>query len=392
MFFSKKEIEKEASPGVVMFRRENPFDQTIGYINNPEPVAYYREMVNDDPTITACLEFVSLAVVSKLGDYQNENKEIEDFIRQNFERIDGSFIDTCKGLMSFLWAGYSVAEIVTEILDDKIYLHSLPLLPPENIKFHIDEDTDSLSYGSIDTVIQNPGSLSETKIPANKCLIVKNSYPGEMEQNPYGASRLRCILPNYRKKAEAEQNWSYALGRYGSPILLYELENPNLKVKDTKTNKIITAFEQASEQVNSQGELKGVVTIKGNGLQMIYPPSGIGSSFKESCEYHNRLIMRGLLIPSLLFDNGDTGSYSLGQEHYKLFDVSLEAIVSLLTEAILEQLVRPLVEWNFGEQDSYGEFEIKATSLDTREKLEAMLAEEQAEEEHEEEQAEASAQ
>ena len=97
--------------------------------------------------------------------------------------------------------------------------------------------------------------------------------------------------------------------------------------------------------------------------------------------------MRGLLIPSLLFDNGSTGSYSLGQEHYRLFDVSLEALLSLLTEAILEQLVRPLITWNFGEQESYGEFEVKATSLDTQEKLDAILQEEQAEEEHEQEQA-----
>ena len=88
------------------------------------------------------------------------------------------------------------------------------------------------------------------------------------------------------------------------------------------------------------------------------------------------------MIPSLLFDNGDTGSYSLGQEHYKLFDVSLEALLSLLTEALLEQLVRPLIEWNFGTMDYYGEFEIKATSLDTQEKLDAMLAEDVAEEEH----------
>ena len=384
---TKKEIEEQAAPGVVMFRRQNPFEQTTGFISNSEPIAYYREMVTSDPTITACLEFVSLAVVSKLGEYQHPDKEIEAFIRENFERIDGSFIDTCKGLMAFLWAGYSVAEIVTEVIDDKIYLHSLPLLPPEDVKFHISEDTDSLNYGSIDEIIQNYGYISETHIPADKCLIIRNSYPGEKEQNPYGCSRLKCILPNYQAKYEAELNWSYALGRYGSPILLYELENPQQKVKGND-GKLTTAFEQATAQVNSNGELKGVVTLKNNSLQMIYPPSGIGSSFRESCDYHNRLIMRGLLIPSLLFDNGSTGSYSLGQEHYRLFDVSLEALLSLLTEAILEQLVRPLIEWNFGEQESYGEFEVKATSLDTAEKLDAMLAEEQAEEEHEQEQEE----
>ena len=383
MKISKKDLEKQASPGVVMFRRLNPFDQIIGYINNPDPVSYYREMVQTDATIAACLEFVSLSVVSKLGDYTHPNKDIQDFIRTNFEQLEGSFVDTCKSLMSFLWAGYAVAEIVTEVKDDRVWLHSLPILPAENVRFKLDEDPGSLNYGALAEVIQNPQMVSEAHLPAEKCLIIRNDYPGSAEQSPYGLSRLKCVLSIYAAKTEAEKNWAYALGRYGSPILQYELENPAQKVK-TSDGRIMTAFEQAQEQVNAAGELKGVVSFKGNNLQMIYPPAGIGEGFKKACDYYNRLIMRGLLIPSLLFDNGDTGSYSLGQEHYKLFDVSLDAILSILTEAILEQLVRPLIDWNFGEQENYGSFEVKATSLDTEEKLDAMLAEDVREAEREE--------
>lgn len=383
MKISKKELEKQASPGVVMFRRLNPFDQIIGYINNPDPVSYYREMVQTDATVAACLEFVSLAVVSKLGEYTHPDKDIQDFVRANFEQLEGSFVDTCKSLMSFLWAGYAVAEIVTDVKDDRVWLHSLPILPAENVRFKLDEDPGSLNYGSLAEVIQNPQMVSEAHLPAEKCLIIRNDYPGSAEQSPYGLSRLKCILSIYAAKVEAEKNWAYALGRYGSPILQYELENPAQKVK-TSDGRIMTAFEQAQEQVNAAGELKGVVSFKGNNLQMIYPPAGIGEGFKKACDYYNRLIMRGLLIPSLLFDNGDTGSYSLGQEHYKLFDVSLDAILSILTEAILEQLVRPLIDWNFGEQEDYGSFEVKATSLDTEEKLDAMLAEDVREAEREE--------
>ena len=262
-------------------------------------------------------------------------------------------------------------------------MHSLPILPAENVRFKLDEDPGSLNYGSLAEVIQNPQMVSEAHLPAEKCLIIRNDYPGSTEQSPYGLSRLKCVLSIYAAKTEAEKNWAYALGRYGSPILQYELENPAQKVK-TSDGRIMTAFEQAQEQVNAAGELKGVVSFKGNNLQMIYPPAGIGEGFKKACDYYNRLIMRGLLIPSLLFDNGDTGSYSLGQEHYKLFDVSLDAILSILTEAILEQLVRPLIDWNFGTQDDYGAFSVKATSLDTEEKLDAMLAEDVREAEREE--------
>ena len=74
--------------------------------------------------------------------------------------------------------------------------------------------------------------------------------------------------------------------------------------------------------------------------------------------------MRGLLIPSLLFESGDVGSYALGSEHMELYQQGINAILLNLTETILEQLIRPLIVWNFGAQESWGFFNIKESKTE----------------------------
>jgi phage gp29-like protein len=71
------------------------------------------------------------------------------------------------------------------------------------------------------------------------------------------------------------------------------------------------------------------------------------------------MICRGLLIPSLLFDEGlRTGSYALGASHFDAFYLSVRALYRQLAETLIEQFVRRLVEYNFGpREDGYGEFQ-----------------------------------
>lgn len=116
---AKKYREQEHSkgwPGVVLQRRE-PYEQASGYILPPrdEALGRYRRMVQTDATVAACLEFVTMSALSRLGEYQHEDPKIREFVRMNFELLDGSFVDLCRELLSCLWAGFSVAEIVTEM-------------------------------------------------------------------------------------------------------------------------------------------------------------------------------------------------------------------------------------------------------------------------------------
>jgi hypothetical protein len=58
--------------------------------------------------------------------------------------------------------------------------------------------------------------------------------------------------------------------------------------------------------------------------------------------------MRALLIPSLIFGNGDgSGSYALGQEHAKTFTKILDGMLEGLQDVLLQQVISELVKYNW---------------------------------------------
>jgi hypothetical protein len=93
------------------------------------------------------------------------------------------------------------------------------------------------------------------------------------------------------------------------------------------------------------------------------------ADFLESMKFCNMSMLRGLLIPSLIFGNGDgTGSYSLGQEHSKTFDTLCDSINSGLEHILLQQLVKQIIAYNFPksqwEEEGLGAFSKRSMSKD----------------------------
>ena len=356
------------TPGIVLQRRE-PYEQSSGFLLPPKDMALgrYRLIAQNDPTVAACLEFVNQSALSRLGEYTHFNAEIQEFIRLNFEWLEGSFFDTCKDLLSCLWAGFAVAEIVTVVRGGRVWLHSLPLIPCESVVFHICEDEDSLNYGRVDEVIQNPYRQNEARLPVDKCLIIRNSYSGGLSNDPYGSSRLSVIHDAWERKQRALVDWSEVVAKYAAPMVKYKLEDTETLVKNEVTGENEKAYKVAAKQLETwSNKNNGFIYGDGNDLDFIFPPT-ISNSFLDFVQYLDRVIMRGLLIPSLLFDSTGAGSYSLGQEHMNLYQQGLTALLSGVTQAIIEQLVRPLIEVNFGEQDDYGYFRIKESVLEQHE-------------------------
>ena len=83
----------------------------------------------------------------------------------------------------------------------------------------------------------------------------------------------------------------------------------------------------------------------------------VGDDFEKLQNHCNRVMLRGILVPILLLDNTDVGSYALGQKHFDMFLMGLKHLLLQATEALLEQLVRPIIELNFGPQDNWGFFQ-----------------------------------
>ena len=206
------------------------------------------------------------------------------------------------------------------------------------------------SYG-VSAVVQKNATGQDIEIPAGKCLI-KTHGNGN---SPYGQSLLRRCYRWWAFKRAVPKLWAVALERFGMPLLWGQASSR--EVKD--------ALEEALGSINAKAY---IVTDRESGVSTVSPPGGdVSSGYIAADELCDKKMYRAMFLPSLLGGGENGGSYSLGQVHLDLFNATAAALAEEYVDAELEQLWRPLIEWNFGPQENYGTFSVN-DSISSEEK------------------------
>ena len=303
--------------------------------------AYYRQMLNEDETVGAGLEYLSGRVVSRIGAYSHEDPRIKDLVDRCIESVRGTMTEVRKEILRNAFAfGFGVAEFTIKSEGGRWLLSSMPVYDPTTIEFKMSRFPDN-SYG-VGAVVQKNAVGQDIEIPAGKCLI-KTHGNGN---SPYGQSLLRRCYRWWAFKRAVPKLWAVALERFGMPLL-------HGTVKDGKSAR---AMEEALGQINSKAF---VVTSEGTAVTAVGAPGGnISAGYVAAEELCDKMIYRAMFLPSLLGGGESGGSYSLGKVHLELFNATAAALALEYVDAELEQLWRPLIEWNFGPQEDYGEFQV----------------------------------
>jgi len=99
--------------------------------------------------------------------------------------------------------------------------------------------------------------------------------------------------------------------------------------------------------------------------------------FDQAIDALNVGIARGILIPQLigLVPQAGVGSYGKSETDLKVFDWVLGSIAKQIEEIINEQLIRQLIDINFGEQKDYPWFSIKPLKQEDKTKIAAAWGE-----------------
>ena len=318
--------------------------------NSDEFRNYYKQMLSDDETIGTGLEYLTGRIVSKIGGYTHKDAKIQELVEHSIESIQGTMTAVRRAILRDSFAyGFGVGEFTVKSENDQWLLSSVQIFDPLNVEFKMTKFKDN-SFG-IGTVIQKAGS-DEIEIPAEKC-IIKTYGNGS---TPYGESLLRRCYRWWSFKKELPKLWAIALERFGMPLLHGKASKKDL----------VDSLEEALANVDSRSY---IVTDKDSDIMTVSTPaSGVGAGYIEAEEFCNKMMYRAMFLPSLMGAGENGGSYSLGQVHFELFNATTIALAEDYIDAELEQLWRPLIEWNFGEQEDYGEF-ILNDDMATSEKL-----------------------
>lgn len=318
---------------------------------------FYKQMLEDDESIGTGLEYLAGRVVSKIGEFSHDNPRVKELVDHSIESVRGTMTEIRKDILRNSFAfGFGVAEFTIKDEGGLWVLSSMPVYDPSTISFKMAKFPDN-SYG-IGSVMQKSGMGQDIEIPSGKCLI-KTHGNGN---SPYGHSLLRRCYRWWAFKRAVPKLWAVALERYGMPLLHGTADSEGTGKK----------LEEALANINSKAY---VVTNDKCNVQTVGAPGGdISSGYMAADELCDKKIYRALFLPSLLGSGENGGSYSLGQVHLELFNATAVSQAEEYIDCELEQLWRPLIEWNFGPQENYGEFAITdSIPADEKKTLSEML-------------------
>lgn len=403
------------------------FNQFYKYIQNPSSVSVetYKRMVDTDDTIGSGFDFLTTALASRFGRYQHKSKEVTEWVNARLDEIDGGFFNVVKEVLSATWAGFSVAEKVWANTENGFVPKKIIQLPPSTLLFETNRAGDITDDGILQyqrnynpafvqggasylfgfTAVAVPGDRSfrpdayaklgdfpfplrtantysylSIRIPKSKCIHYSFDAQGKFG-NPYGRSLGRRIYKYYIMKDAILQMLATALDRKGTPLTLVYCD-PSATVLDER--KFVQGVSQQGQKNGIRADLAArrafqnihndtTIFLPGKKGGMFevepVPQQSNANDFISALEFCNKGIMRGLLLPPLVFNGGDGGgAFALGQEHAKTFDKICDGVNSGAKYCILQQLVKEMIAYNFPrsawEKDGVGDFAKKQLTAD----------------------------
>lgn len=374
------------------------------FIANPSTVSVdtFKRMVDTDDTIGSGIDFLTTCLQARIGPYVHPDEEITQWLAAALKKIQGGFTNKTKEMLGASWAGFAVTEKVWAN-DPQLgfIIKKLASLPPQTILF----ETERTGELTPDGILQyqrnyNPASMAyglgggngfsggrhrldpaakfgdlpfpmrtanilnylSIRIPVVKCIHYAFDAQGKFG-NPYGRSLLRRAYKWYVMKDAFLQMLSVALDRKGTPLtVVFADQNTTLldpaaagsganqKGQPNKGIRADIAAKQAFANVHNDS----TIVLPGKKDQIysldFVPQDAHADQFIAAIEMCNQGIMRALLIPSLIFTNGDgTGSYALGEQHAKTFDKILDGFLGGFKQVLQEQMIEELLAYNWPE-------------------------------------------
>lgn len=175
----------------------------------------------------------------------------------------------------------------------------------------------------------------------------------QMDGDPYGSSPLRAAYRYWYIKQDAIQFWARYLERLGMPIPVgsypWREEIDASAVTANKKNReiMLEAFKHLRREM-------AIVKPEAWQIELLTPSHADNAAlFRDLWHECDRGIARSLGLPRLLGETGESGggSYSLGQEHADQFEWILQDDLDAIQDVTNEQIIAPLVRYNFGNVD-----------------------------------------
>ncbi|MBM4274583.1 MAG: DUF935 domain-containing protein [Deltaproteobacteria bacterium] len=292
----------------------------------------FEEMEEKDAHLAAILQTRKMAVLSLdyevLPDAKSpEEEKVADFVGEMLYRVPGleaAFLD----LLDAIGKGFALSEILWEVAGGQAWVADLRWIPQKQVIFGED---------SRPRLLTEAGDWRGMDLPPWK--VVYHRYKARSGY-PSRAGVLRVVGWMYLLKNYALKDWAAFNEVFGMPLRLGKYD-PTAAPAERE------ALIQAIRNLGS--DAAGVIS-KTTEIEFVEAASRSGvNPYQAMAEFCNREMSKAVLGQTLTTDTaGATGTYAAARVHAQVRRDLVEADAQALAATLREQLLRPLVGFNFG--------------------------------------------
>jgi len=286
----------------------------------------YREILRDDQ-VTSCYQQRFLSVVGKDWHVEAASESAEDQAAATFvtEQLKNVNFDSITRKMLFgLHYGWAVAETIWAIKDNQVIIDCIKVRDRGNFKF----DDDSNLYF-------NRGGGQFDKMPDNKFWVF--SCGADTDDNPYGLGLAHSLYwPTFFKR-NGIKFWLVFLEKFGMPTTMAKLPGGQLDDPE-ETQRALDVLEAIQSD-------SGVVVPDNLVVELVEAARSGTADYEGLCERMDKAISKVILSQTMTTDDGS--SYAQGKVHSAVKDELIKADSDLLCYTFSEQVINPLVAYNF---------------------------------------------
>ena len=309
-----------------------------------------EEMRRSDATVKGVLRAIKAPILSAnwnvvINSEDEADEEVRLFVEDNIFNLQRTWLEFLKEALGFFDFGHYVFELMWEKRNDRVWLRDLePRIPRSISKWQLDTG----EFGITQYISTNDSKTFEAQIPAEKLFILTCDKEGD---DVTGQSILRSAHKHYAYKDMLYRVQGISAERFGCGI-------PTVTMGAGAGDAEQAKAEQMAQNVRTNEEAYIVLPNDSWKFDIITPKSAPqASAIENAIMHHDKQIIFAILATFLQLgsDGSGTGSYALSQDQSSFFLKVCEDMARYVKEQINKQVIKKMVDYNFGEREVYPE-------------------------------------
>lgn len=256
-----------------------------------------------------------------------------------------SWIDTLRGALSAVWAGFSVMEKVKGFRprDAKQVIAAFEQRLPKSIQHWTVAKTGLSRLESVTQLVSGRDGTYDTRVlPADRCVVLTFNREGD---NYWGESILRPAHYYWRRKRDLLKLDAIQKERMGGIFWVTSKDGKTPTPEQIAKAKLVLQNFRIHEK-------QGLYFPDVFEFHALFP-GGEGGKFIESVEYDDRMIERAMFSSFQSLGTGDRGALSVGEIQLDFMLLAYQAVVKWVEDGFGKQVIEDEVNTNFEEREFY---------------------------------------